>query len=272
MWLSSDSSPATPRPKPGLPVASFKIEKTHQIGRNTRERNDGETPTDQRQAEPCSEARAKRPDRPTGCVANESRAPLRSRAAGGSLEECNLKISALAARIESAWRNHQPAGTIATMTTSNVPTYQSLAARSRSAPGKVSGKLKLVLDRVVNEGADPYEAARAVGMHARSVRKALAKGHVLAYLRAARQVLRETARAQNIHHMIAMRAESSNEMARLGAMKLIEQEDGRSDAAGGVPTQPGLIICITGMPAGARLPPSPGVTIEQDPDPAPAED
>jgi hypothetical protein len=108
----------------------------------------------------------------------------------------------------------------------------------------VTGRLKNVLDRVVNEGADPYEAGRAEGMLARSIRKALAKPHVLAYLRAARQVLREQARAQNIHHMIEMSRSSTNEMAKLGAMKLLEQNDEYSRPNAHGQTMPGLVICI----------------------------
>ena len=114
---------------------------------------------------------------------------------------------------------------------------------------------------VVNEGADPYEAGRSVGMHARSIRQSLAKAHVLSYLRRARQVLRETARAQNIHHQIKMRAESPNEMARLGAMKLLEQDDDRGDARSHVPVMPGLVVVIAS--SGAPLP-KPPIAIEHD--------
>jgi hypothetical protein len=141
-------------------------------------------------------------------------------------------------------------------------TYQAVAAKTRAKPLTVSGKLKTVLDRVVNEGADPYEAGRAVGMHARSIRKALAKGHVLAYLRAARHVLREQARAQNIFHMIEMRRSSTNEMAKIAAMKLIEANDdaaGRDDHAG---STPGLVIhVIHGTPS---RPPTIDVTPRDD--------
>jgi hypothetical protein len=115
----------------------------------------------------------------------------------------------------------------------------------RSDRGVVSGKLKAALDLVVNEGLDPYEAAAKLNYHARSMRMALAKRHVLAYLRAQREVLRQTASAQNIHHAIDMRAHSSNEMCRLGAMKFIEQieDEARSGGRPGAPL-PGLQIVI----------------------------
>jgi hypothetical protein len=153
------------------------------------------------------------------------------------------------------WPRRRSSAMLVTMT-QITPSPQAIAAQTRSKPQQVSGKLKLVLDMVVNEGADPYEAGRTVGMHARSIRLSLAKPHVLAYLRRARQVLRETARAQNIHHQIRMRAESPNEMARLGAMKLLEQDDDRSDARAHVPVMPGLLIVINAPPSGSpKAPP-----------------
>jgi hypothetical protein len=139
----------------------------------------------------------------------------------------------------------------------------------RSDRGTISGTLKIALDLVVNEGLDPYEAAAKVGYHARSMRMALAKRHVLAYLRKAREDLRAIASAQNIHHAIEMRANSSNEMAKLGAMRLIErlgEDDGRP---GSEPLGPGLqIVIVQGQPP--SLPPR---TIDITPRaPAPHED
>jgi hypothetical protein len=144
------------------------------------------------------------------------------------------------------------------------PTYQAVSAKTRAKPLTVTGKLKTVLDRVVYEGADPYEAGRTVGMHARSIRKALAKSHVLAYLRTARQVLREQARAQNIHHMIEMRRSSTNEMAKLGAMKLIEASDDFSGPDARTPVQPGLII-IVNSPRAPAVEPTPVIDVEPAP-------
>jgi hypothetical protein len=141
------------------------------------------------------------------------------------------------------------------------PSPQALAAPTRSRPLQVTGKLKLVLDRVVQEGADPYEAGRIEGMHARSIRLALAKPHVLGYLRRARQVLREQARAQNIHHMIKMRAEGRNEMARLGAMRLIETDDEAAHRSP-MPVSPGLqIVIVSDAPRTAPRPGAPTIDV-----------
>jgi hypothetical protein len=146
-------------------------------------------------------------------------------------------------------------------------TPRALAPREPAPRRQVKGKLKRALDRVVDEGMDPYEAARAEGLLARSMRKALAKAHVLQYLRQARVVLREQARAQNIHHMIEMRRSSPNEMARLGAMKLIESEDDSYRTTNAhAALVPGLVIQIL---RDSRAPTEPMRTVEHIPaDPA----
>ena len=150
--------------------------------------------------------------------------------------------------------------------TASPPTRQALAARDRSLPGKIGGRLKTALDLVVGEGLDPYEAAAKVGMHARSMRLALNKRHVLAYLRHAREVLRTTASAQNIHYAIKMRAESPNEMARLGAMKFIDNEEEHQRLSGGRQMMPGLQIVVMNAPPSLR---SGGSSVTIDTMPAP---
>jgi hypothetical protein len=135
------------------------------------------------------------------------------------------------------------------------PSHQAISAQTRSRPGRVTGRLKLAIDAVVEEGLDPYEAAAKVGMHARSMRLALNRRHVLAYLRQQREVLRQTASAQNIHHAIAMRAGSTNEMAKLGAMKFIEAIEDEVQRRGHVPAlTPGLVIQIVNNSAPSREP------------------
>jgi hypothetical protein len=148
------------------------------------------------------------------------------------------------------------------------PSRQQLAARDRSKPHQVTGKLKTVLDAVVNEGADPYEAGRIEGMHARSIRLALAKPHVLSYLRSRRQVVREQAPAQNLHHMIKKSDTTSNEMAKLGAMKLLEGvDDERIAGRGAMSLLPGLQIVIVAQSRGDPREPGPMIDVTPIPEP-----
>ncbi len=117
-------------------------------------------------------------------------------------------------------------------------------ARDRSERQRVTGKLRDALDLVVNEGLDPYEAAQKLGMHARSMRLALNKRHVLTYLRGAREVFRLQASAQNIHHAVELRANAKNEMARLGAMKFIEGVEDTQQSAAARQQAPGFIVQV----------------------------
>jgi hypothetical protein len=139
----------------------------------------------------------------------------------------------------------------------------------RSDRGKVTGRLKTALELVVNEGLDPYEAATKVGLHRRTMRLALNKRHVLTHLRAAREVLRTTASAQNIHYAIAMRAGSTNEMARLGAMKFIEGNDEETQQRRGSISSPGLVIQIVQSPV-PRVPVTTEPIVDLKPAPVPA--
>ena len=150
------------------------------------------------------------------------------------------------------------------------PSRHVLAARDRSLPGKISGRLKIALDLVVDQGLDPYEAAAKVGMHARSMRLALNKRHVLTYLRNAREVLRTTASAQNIHYAIKMRAESPNEMARLGAMKFIDNEEEHQRLSGSRQMSPGFVIVVQNAPAHMQQSAAP-VTIDASRESEPVE-
>lgn len=121
---------------------------------------------------------------------------------------------------------------------------QALAARDRSKALRVTGKLKKALDLVVLDGLDPYDAARSVEMTARAMRKALAKRHVLTYLRTAREVFRQQASAQNICHAVKLRDNAKNEMARLGAMKFIEGVDDAQQSAATRQQTPGFIVQV----------------------------
>jgi hypothetical protein len=127
--------------------------------------------------------------------------------------------------------------------------------------------LKVALDLVVNEGLNPLEAAAKVGLHARTMYLALQKPFVLAYLRHARHVLREQARAQNIHHMIEMRSSSPNEMCKLGAMKLIEQDDEPALRSAAHAVAPGLVINVIAPSGPMPRPPTLDLTPVPEPDP-----
>ena len=128
-----------------------------------------------------------------------------------------------------------------------LPTRQAIAAMDRSAPLKVTGKLKVAIDNMVWKGARRATAAKQAGMTDHSLRAALKKPHVKAAYLSELQVLRESERARNILTMIEVRDGKghSNPMARLNAAKTLEGLDDVLPAGSLDPRQqPGICIVI----------------------------
>jgi hypothetical protein len=131
------------------------------------------------------------------------------------------------------------------------PNRQALAARDRSRPGKITGRLRAAIEAMVWDGASRAEAALVAGMTDHSVRAALKKSHVLAYYRAECEVLRESGRAKRLHRLEELAAQDENKNAAVAAIKVAEQlgEDENVRRAG-VTVMPGLVIrLISGSPA-----------------------
>jgi hypothetical protein len=148
------------------------------------------------------------------------------------------------------------------------PTRQAIAAKDRSAPMKVTGKLKHALDLMVWKGARRAAAAKQAGMTDHSLRAALKKPHVKAAYLAELQVLRESERARNIHALVEVRdgKQHSNPMARVQAAKALEGiEDPLGPGLGNPLQQPGLTINII-HPPGSQQP-----MVDVTPNPRPIE-
>ena len=108
------------------------------------------------------------------------------------------------------------------------PTAPVDASKERSAPRRVTGRLKTALDFIVHEALEMDEAAKRAGLTTRGVRKAMAKPWVAAYMREQRALLLTELTAGNPHHLRTLRGASPNQMVRLGAVRAIEDiVDGR---------------------------------------------
>jgi hypothetical protein len=120
----------------------------------------------------------------------------------------------------------------------------------------VTGKLKTAIDAMVWAGARRPEAALLAGMTDHSLRAALKKPHVKQHYLAELGVLRESERARNIHALVDVRDTAENAMARVGAVKALEQLSEQADDRGRsvVGLQPGLIIEIVTGPVGRAEP------------------
>src|SRR6185437_11537377 len=93
------------------------------------------------------------------------------------------------------------------------PTRQSLAVKERSAAGRVTGKLKIAIDRMVWFGDKRAVAAETAGLSDHGLRSALRKPHVLGYLRSELTLLREGERPRNVHRLAELRDQDDNRNA-----------------------------------------------------------
>jgi len=134
------------------------------------------------------------------------------------------------------------------------PTRQAVAARNRSLPGRVTGKLHKAIDAMVWEGASRKEAAKAAGLSDHGLRQALRRPHVLAHYRAECEVLRTSGRAKRLHRLEQLAEQDENRNAAVAAIKAAEQIG--DDAAGGARAAafgPGVTIqIVTAAPAEER--------------------
>jgi hypothetical protein len=96
-------------------------------------------------------------------------------------------------------------------------------AKPRTAPpSRVSPKIKQAIEHMVADGLPWNDAAVKVGITTRTMRLALDRPHVLAYLRQCKQVLREAASAANITRLTQIRDAADN-MPAVNAIKVLEQ-------------------------------------------------
>jgi hypothetical protein len=130
------------------------------------------------------------------------------------------------------------------------PTRQALAVKDRSAPLKVTGKLKVALDAMVWQGARRAEAAQIGGITDHSLRSALNKPHVKRYYLAQLEVLRTSERARNIHRLREIR-DAANNMPAVQAIRDLERAPDDAQIAGGAArSAPGVtIVVMTGTAA-----------------------
>jgi len=148
------------------------------------------------------------------------------------------------------------------------PTRQAIEAKGRTAPGRVTGKLKAAIDRMVWFGDKRADAATAAGLTDHGLRSALRKPHVLAFYRRELGALREGERARNVHRLVELREQDENRNAAVKAIQVLEMTDPEAVRRVGEGTSPGIVIRII-TPAAQPLPPNPKeIVIEHEPTPS----
>lgn len=133
------------------------------------------------------------------------------------------------------------------------PSRQALQAATASKPNRVTGKLAEAIDLMIETGSTWDKAATQAGLTVRTMRLALQRPHVIAYLKARREVFRVNACAGNIHRLVKVADSDRNAMAVVAAVKAMEQIGELEAATGGRSALPGLQIVIIQSPA-ARIP------------------
>jgi len=131
-----------------------------------------------------------------------------------------------------------------TENTPATPTRQALAIKGRSAVGRVTGKLRVAIEKMVFEGLKRPEAAAAAGLSDHGLRQALRKPHVKAAYMSELQVLRDSERARNVHALVDVR-DGDNQMARVQAVKQLENPGGESGISVNVHIQAGYVIDLS---------------------------
>ena len=121
--------------------------------------------------------------------------------------------------------------------------------------------MKIALDLIIHQGLDWEVAATQAKLQVRTMRLAMRRPHVLAYLKAERQVVLASVVAQNPRRLQQLRDQDENRAAAVRAASVLEAMDENAmqrGSGGGVAHAPGLVIQIIGAD------PSPKV-IEHDP-------
>jgi hypothetical protein len=136
----------------------------------------------------------------------------------------------------------------------NAPTRQAEAIDGRSAPLKVTGKLRIAIEQMVWHGARRQLAAEKAGLKDHSLRAALRKGHVMAHYHAELGVLRESTRAKNFHRLDGIAEDSPNAMAKVAAIKVMEAISEPLASVARISMAPaGYVIDIGPDPAGRSV-------------------
>jgi hypothetical protein len=125
---------------------------------------------------------------------------------------------------------------------------RALSGRSagKSAPRKVTSRLKLAMDAMAHEGLEMDQAARRAGLTTSAVRKALTRAPVLAYLAAQRKIVRAAEEPRTYKRMIALLHQDRSIVGAVAAGRvLMNAPDEMATHGAGAARAPGVVIVIT---------------------------
>ncbi|MDB5937584.1 MAG: hypothetical protein JWQ01_4928 [Massilia sp.] len=111
---------------------------------------------------------------------------------------------------------------------------------------RVTGKVRTAIEAMVWDGLPRAKAAEKAGISEHGLYKAFRKPPVKAFYLAQLDVLRTSERARNIHTLAEVRDQTSNQMARVQAVKALEQISDDEQVNRTAQTAPGMVIVIQG--------------------------
>ena len=114
---------------------------------------------------------------------------------------------------------------------------------------KITAKVRAAIHAMVWLGQNRADAAQTAGLKDDSLYVALRRPDVKQFYMSELDVLRTSERARNIHRAVEIREQTSNQMASIQAIKLLEQISDDAPASRGSVSLPGLVIVVnTGTP------------------------
>jgi len=133
----------------------------------------------------------------------------------------------------------------------DVPAQALPVPRASKQPDKpkqerINARNKTAIDAMVWDGLNRRDAATLAGITDHSLYVALTKPHVRGYYLSQLEVLRTSERARNIHVLAAVRDQETNQMARVAAVKTLEQIEDITTTSQAAQRHPGVVIMIGG--------------------------
>jgi hypothetical protein len=114
---------------------------------------------------------------------------------------------------------------------------------------KISRVIRTAIEAMVWDGLTRAQAAEKAGIKDNSLYIALRRPDVKQHYLSELDVLRTSERARNIHRAVEIREQTTNQMASIQAIKLLEQISDDAPASRGSVSLPGLVIVVnTGAP------------------------
>lgn len=123
---------------------------------------------------------------------------------------------------------------------------------------KIRGRLLRAIELMIwgepetGKPVDWSDAAKAVGMKTRSMRLALAKPHVRAFVVSEKKICREAVGAANVMVAKEIRDQNENQMAKIRALQWLEGLPADQPARG-FGTVPGVVVVISNSPSAAPV-------------------